>query len=301
MDFSKGAAWMRGELVPISEARIGVTDWGLTRSDCTYDVVTVWQGAFFRLADHLDRFEASMAALRLSPAEAHGEMAAALHRIVAAAGLRDAYVAMIASRGTPLIPGTRDPRQCANHFFCWCVPYLSVIRDEVVARGAALKVSEKFRRIPTDSVDPRVKNYHWGDLTGGLFEALDEGFDTALLLDHDGNVTEGPGFNIFALSKGTLVTPDTGVLEGITRRTVREIAREMGIVEEVRPMSHAELLEAEEVFTATSAGGIAPVTRVDGRTYGNGAPGETTRAIMARFDEWRMRPDFRTPVEGLSS
>lgn len=298
-DFSKGAAWIRGELVPIAEARIGVTDWGFTRSDVTYDVVTVWKGAFFRLPEHLDRFAASMRAVRIAPPEGREEMAAALHRVVAAAGLRDAYVAMVASRGVPMIPGTRDPRHCANHFFAWCVPYLKVIRDEVVDRGAALHVPEGVRRIPPDSVDPRVKNYHWGDLTAGLFEALDAGYDTAVLLDHAGNVTEGPGFNVFALSKGVLVTPETGVLEGITRRSVREIAREMGLREEVRALPHAELLEAEEVFTATSAGGIAPVVRVNGRTYGNGAPGVVTREIMARFDAFRMRPENRTPVEGL--
>lgn len=295
-DYSKGAAWVRGELRPIAEATIGVTDWGLTRSDCTYDVVSLWKGAFFRLPDYLDRFETSMRKVRIAPPEGRAEIEAALHRICAASGLEDAYVAMVASRGSPAIPGTRDPRHCTNHFFAWCVPYVNVIAGNVAARGAALKIAESTRRIPPYSVDPTVKNYHWGDLTAGLFEALDAGFDSALLLDHAGNVTEGPGFNVFALSGGRLVTPETGVLEGITRRTVIEVAAELGLGTEIRALPHGELLEAEEVFTATTGGGIAPVVRVDDRTYGNGAPGETTTALKARFDAWRMDPAYRTPV-----
>ena len=121
-DWSKGAAWIRGEVVPIAEATIGVTDWGVTRSDIAYDVVPVWEGACFRWGDHLDRFIDSMMALRMDPGISRGEIRAALHAMVARSGLRKAYVAMVASRGGPLVPGTRDPRACANHFYAWCVP-----------------------------------------------------------------------------------------------------------------------------------------------------------------------------------
>jgi len=138
-DWSKGAAWIRGEVVPLAEATIGVTDWGLTRSDITYDVVPVWDGGFFRLEDYLDRFAASMASLRLDVGVSREEIRAALHAMVAYSGLRRAYVAMVASRGVPLIPGTRDPRACANHFYAWCVPYVHVIAPEIgQVEGVAL-------------------------------------------------------------------------------------------------------------------------------------------------------------------
>ncbi len=296
MDFSQGAAWMRGKLVPVSEAAIGVTDWGLTRSDITYDVVSVWKGAFFRLEDHLARFAASMSAMRLKPPETRGQIRDILQTIAAATGLPDLYVAMVASRGTPSVPGTRDPRQCANHFFAWCVPYVRVIREEVAARGASLYIPTEIVRIPPESVDPTVKNYHWGDFTRGLFTALDRGYDSALLLDREANVTEGPGFNVFAVSRGALVAPDTGVLEGVTRQTVLEIAAEIGLPAEVRRLPVGEFLNAQEIFTATTAGGIAPVTRVNDRRFGDGTPGRRTRELMAKFDEWRMRPEHRTPV-----
>jgi branched-chain amino acid aminotransferase len=138
IDWSKGAAWMRGEVVPIAEATIGVTDWGVTRSDITYDVVPVWEGGFFRLEDYLDRFETSMASLRLDVGMGRDDIRAALHRMIAQSGLCAAYVAMVASRGVPLIPGMRDPRQCANHFYAWCVPYVHVVKQEVAEKGASV-------------------------------------------------------------------------------------------------------------------------------------------------------------------
>ena len=143
---AKGAAWMNGEIVPISEAKIPVTDWGFTRSDCTYDVASVRNGAFFRLEDYLDRFQASLKKVRIEVPQTRDDMREIVHSIVAASGLRDSYVAMVASRGVPLIPGTRDPRQCGNHFFAWCIPYLHVIRPEVAARGAHLFVPRDVRR-----------------------------------------------------------------------------------------------------------------------------------------------------------
>ena len=235
-DWTTGAAWIKGEVVPIAEATIGVTDWGLTRSDITYDVVPVWDGAFFRLEDYLDRFAASRAALRLDVGMSRDEIRAALHAMVARSGLRKAYVAMVASRGVPLVPGTRDPRACANHFYAWCVAYVHVVAAEIAEQGASAWIAKAVRRIPDDSVDPRVKNSHWGDLTQGLFEAKDQGFETVILLDHAGNVTEGPGLNVFAVSGGRVITPDRGVLEGITRRTVLEVCAEAGIATEIRAL-----------------------------------------------------------------
>lgn len=296
VDLSKGAAWMNGEIIPISQASIPVTDWGFTRSDCTYDVASVRNGAFFRLDDYLERFQQSMAKTRLNVAQSPEEMRDILHSIVARSGLRDSYVAMVASRGVPLVPGTRDPRQCGNHFFAWCVPYVHVIRPEIAARGAHIHVPDGIFRIPPDSVNPTAKNYHWGDMTSGLFEALDKGFDTVLLLDHNGNVTEGPGFNIFSLKGEVVRTPDSGVLEGITRRTVLELSRELGLKTEVRPLSFEEFLDSDEVFTSSTGGGVAPVTRINDRTFSNDAPGPAARRIQETYLSWFDRPEHRQPV-----
>ena len=114
--------------------------------------------------------------------------------MVSQSGLRDSYVAMVCSRGRPKIPGSRD-RDCENHFFAWCVPYVHVIKPEIIDQGATAWISQNVYRIPEESVNPRVKNYHWGDFTQGIFEAKDNKYETVILLDFDGNVTEGPGFN----------------------------------------------------------------------------------------------------------
>ncbi|MDB2470377.1 aminotransferase class IV, partial [Paracoccaceae bacterium] len=276
MDFSAGAAWMNGQIIPVSEAKISVFDWGLTRSDITYDVVHVWEGAFFRIEEYLDRFEVSMKKMRLDVGMDRSAIRNALIELVATSGLQSAYVSMVASRGTPLIPGTRDPRGCRNHFYAWAVPFIWVIPEAVAKRGAHISVARDSRRIPSNSVDPTVKNYHWGDMTAALFQALDAGYDTTVLLDHNNLVTEGPGFNIFAVINGKVVTPKSGMLEGISRKTVLEICAALDIPCASTDISEEAFMNAEEVFTATTAGGPVPVTRVNGRIFGNDAIGPLT-------------------------
>lgn len=287
---------MRGAVIPVHEARIGVTDWGLTHSDCVYDVVPVWEGAFFRLSDYIGRFEASLAASRMDVGLDRDAMIAALKSMVSASDLRRAYVAMVGARGTPLIHGTRDPRTCANHFYAWCVPYVHVIAPEIAEAGASVWLSDTTRRIPEDSVNPRAKNYHWGDFTAGLFDAKDRGFETVLLCDHAGHVTEGPGFNVFALTGQTLVTPDRNVLHGITRQTVIEMARAAGLAVEERALSQDELFEADEVILSSSGGGVSPVTRLNDRVFGNGAPGQMSVQLRARYFELMETPRYRTEI-----
>ena len=296
MDFSKGAAWIGGKVIPIDQASIGVTDWALTHSDVTYDVVPVRNRAFFRLDDYLDRFEASMAACHMDVGLGRDAITAALHRMVAASGLPDAYVAMVAARGRPMIPGSRDPRDCANHFYAWCVPYVHVVQPELAQAGVRVMLSETVRRIPQDSVNPRVKNYHWGDFTQGLFEAKEAGFETVVLSDHAGNVTEGPGFNLFALKGNRVITPDKGVLHGITRRTVLELAAQQGLMVEERALPLAELMEADEVFLSSSGGGVIPVARLNDRIFSNDAAGPVALSLRAAYWALTEDPAFTSPV-----
>lgn len=300
-DFSKGAAWMDGKIIPIGEAKIGVTDWGLTHSDITYDVAPVKDGAFFRLDDYLDRFHASMAAMHMDVVSRQGMDRAAirrvLHETVAATGFRGAYVAMVASRGVPMIPGSRDPRDCENHFYAWVAPYVHIVKPDVIDAGASALIAKGIHRIPGDSVNPLAKNYHWGDFTAGLFQAKEAGYETVILTDHDGNVTEGPGFNVFALTGDTVVTSDHGVLHGITRRTTLEMCAEIGLKIETRPLPVDELLAADEVFLSSSGGGVLPLTRVDNTIFSNGKPGPTGLKLRALYNEWMTRDAYREEVD----
>ncbi|WP_299691041.1 aminotransferase class IV [uncultured Tateyamaria sp.] len=297
-DLTNGAAWMGGRIIPIAEAAIPVTDWGVTHSDIAYDVVPVWQGAFFRLDDYVARFMASLTALRFDIGMDADGVRAALHQMVAASALRDAYVAMVAARGRNPVPGSRDPRDCSNHFYAWCVPYVHIVKPDAAAKGTRVWIAKTVRRIPQDSVDPTVKNYHWGDFTSGLFEAKDRGFETTLLLDHAGNVTEGPGFNVFAVFGNRVVTSEHGVLHGITRRTVLEMCAEVGLQTETRPLPLEEFWTADEVFLSSSGGGVIPVAQVDDRHFSNGAAGPKATALRHRYFDWIMRDAHRTPVSG---
>lgn len=300
VDWSRGAAYVRGAFVPIGEAMIPVTDWGYRRSDVTYDVVSVWNGTFFRLEDHLARFAASMAALRLAPPESIDDIRAILTRCAQLLGSASAYVAMDCLRGAPPFGAPRHPAHCANHVVCFAVPFAWVIPEDVQARGAHL-VTASTPRIPDVCVDPRVKNFHWGDLTRAAFEAGDAGADAAILLDLDGHVTEGPGFNVFVVRDGRVATPDRGVLEGITRLSVRALCAEAGIPYEERAIPQAEAAEADEVFLATTAGGIMPASRLDGRIMGNDRPGPISADLRARFWAKRAAGWHATPIPGLTT
>jgi branched-chain amino acid aminotransferase len=294
--WSSGAAYIDGRYMPIAEAAIPITDWGYRRSDVTYDVVGVWGGAFFRLDDHLRRFRASMRALRLEPPESDDQLRAALTRCVRRSGLREAYVAMDCLRGAPKPGLPRHPVNCRNYIAAFAIPWVWVMSQEMQARGAHLIVA-KTPRIADDSVDPTVKNFHWGDLTRGLFEAHDRGADNCVLLDRDGFVTEGPGFNVFAVSDGAVATPDRGALEGITRLSVGELCGDLGIPFAIRPLTAAELRDADEIFLATTAGGIMPASRIDGRILGNDRPGPISARLREQFWAKRAQGWHATPID----
>ena len=296
-DLSMGAAWMNGNVISISQAKIPVNDWGLVHSDITYDVVPVIDGAFFRFDEYLTRFLSSMENLHLDPGMSKREIKAALHQMVGKSSLRDSYVAMVCSRGKPKIAGSRDPRDCENHFFAWCVPYVHIIKPEIVKQGATAWIAQNAYRIPENSVNPLVKNYHWGDFTQGIFEAKDKNYETVILLDYDGNVTEGPGFNVFAVKDKVLITPDKGVLAGVSRKTVLEMAEHLGINTSVRSLSVEELLEADEVFLSSSGGGVIPIIRVNETIFGNGAIGPISVQLNETYWAWTTLEKYRDPID----
>ncbi len=286
--WSAGAAYIDGRFMPIAEATMPITHWGYRRSDVTYDVVSVWDGAFFRLDDHLRRFEASMAYFRMQPRETMQELRGVLHELVRRAGLREAYVAMDCLRGSPAPGMPRHPKHARAYVMGYAVPYVWLMPRETIDRGAHLIVAST-PRIPEACIDPKAKNFHWADMTRGLFEAQDKGADNPVLLDLDGNVTEGPGFNIFAVTDGVIATPDRRVLEGITRLAVIDLCRELGVPCELRTVPVEELRNADELFISSTAGGVIGVTRLDGRILGNDRPGPVTQRLHDAY--WQLRRD----------
>ena len=288
----EGCAFVGGEYVPPSEAKISVFDWGFLHSDATYDVAHVWRGKFFRLDDHLDRFFASMARLRLDPGRTRDEVRTVMHECVRRSGLRDAYVEVLCTRGMPQ-PGSRDPRLCTNQFMAFAIPFVWIADPAKQARGINLIVSD-VQRIAPGSVDPRVKNYHWLDMVMALFQAYERGGESAVLVNAAGDVAEGPGFNVFAVVDGALITPDTDVLEGISRRTVIEMARAAAIEVRTEPLPVAMLRGADEVFLSSTGGGVIGVSQLDGVAVAGRAAGDfgpVTRQLQAAY--WALHEDDR--------
>jgi branched-subunit amino acid aminotransferase/4-amino-4-deoxychorismate lyase len=287
--FAAGCAWIDGEFLPIGEARIPILDTGFTRSDLTYDVAAVWNRQFFRLDDHLDRLERSCEIMRLRLPEPKQRIREIMIACVRRSGLDDAFVEVIVTRGVPA-PGKRDPRNVTQRLYVYAVPYVWIVQPDVQQRGVDVVVARDTIRIPANAVDPRAKNFHWGDLTRGLFEAYDRGAALALMTDGLGNLTEGAGFNIFVVrSDGSLITPKDGVLEGITRQTVIEIGRADGRDVEVGTLRVEDIRGAAEVFLTSTAGGVMPVATVDGVRLHDECPAPVTRHISSRY--WDLHKD----------
>ncbi|TSE04512.1 branched-chain amino acid transferase [Mesorhizobium intechi] len=285
--YPDGIAFLDGQYLPMSQAKVSVLDWGFLHSDATYDTVHVWNGRFFRLDLHLDRFFRGLEKLRMTIPFDRDDVADILHNCVALSGHRAAYVEMLCTRGaSPSF--SRDPRQAINRFMAFAVPFGSVANAEQLQRGLRVAISDKVR-IPPASVDPSIKNYHWLDLVRGLYDAYDRGAETALILDFNGNVAEGPGFNVFRVKDGKLSTPAIGVLPGITRRTVFDLCAEEGLVAVAADVSVAALKAADEVFVTSTAGGIMPVTEIDGAPIADGKVGSVTSRLMALY--WQKHDD----------
>jgi len=237
--YPPGIAFINGDYKPVAEAKISVLDWGFLRSDATYDVVHVWQNRFFRLDKHIERFLASIDKLRMTLPVGRGQLEAILGQCVLRAGLEDAYVEMVLTRGvSPTF--SRDPRDAVPTFLAFAIPF------------------------------------------GWIADA--------------GRISEGPGFNLFAVTDGAVLTPETGVLEGITRMTVLELCGELGIAAETGALSVKALKAADEVFITSTAGGVMAVGRIDGNAIGPAGPGPLTQRINELYWAKHSDPDWSRDV-----
>jgi branched-chain amino acid aminotransferase len=297
----QGCAYVNGQLVPPSEAKISIFDWGFLHSDATYDVAHVWEGKFFRLNDHLDRFFNSMNRLRLDCGKTKEEVRQIVHECVRRSGLREAYVEVLCTRGMPA-PGSRDPRSATNQFMAFAIPFVWIANPEKQKAGINLIVTD-YQRIPPTSIDPTVKNYHWLDMVMALFQAYERGGETALLVDAGGNIAEGPGFNVFAVhregNRSVITTPDRGVLEGISRRTMIELGSQLGHEVRVQTLSVLQLRSADEIFLSTTGGGAIAVSHLDGQLIAGrpaGQFGPVTQQLQHAYWDLHKLPAYSDAV-----
>ena len=295
--FAGGAAWIEGEYVPASEARISIFDTGFGHSDLTYTVAHVWHGNIFRLGDHIDRLLDGARKLRLPSPLTKAELASIAKRCVALSQLRESYVNITLTRGFGARKGEKDLSKLTTQVYVYAIPYLWAFPPHEQIFGTSAIVPRHVRRAGRNTIDPTVKNYQWGDLTAASFEAKDRGARTAILLDADGCVAEGPGFNVVIVKDGRLVSPSRNALPGITRRTVFEIANAMGIDAKLRDVTSQELYDADELIAVTTAGGVTPITSLDGAPVSDGTPGSITVALRDRF--WALMDEPSPLVEAI--
>jgi len=285
--YPQGQAWIDGNFVTLSEAKIPILDWGFLRSDATYDVVHVWKGRFFQLDKHINRFFESTQKLRMPCQISRDELKKILANCVVKGKLESAYVEMIQTRGmSPKF--VRDPRLATPRVMAFAVPFGWILKQEDFEKGLNVLLTD-IKRIPPSSVDPTIKNYHWMDLVTGMLDAYEKGNDTAVLVDENNNITEGPGFNLFCINDSGIFTPDYGVLEGITRQSVFDLAKELNLPITKKSISVEELYNAEELFATSTAGGIMPITKVSDKEIGKGSAGNLTRQLHKLY--WQKHSD----------
>lgn len=292
--YAGGVAWIAGELTPLEEARVPILDQGFLRSDLTYDVPGVWDGRFFRLDDHLDRFEGACAKMRFKIPLARDVLRSTLIDMVAKSGIRDAYVELICTRGLKFV---REYQSYENNLYLMVMPYVWAMPPALHPTGGAAVVTRTVRRTPPGAMDPTIKNLQWGDFVRGWLEAMDRGAVYSLLPDGDGNITEGGGYNIFCIKNGVLTTPARGVLEGVTRRTVLEIAAAKGWDARLEFVPVDDLYHADELFICTTAGGVMPITTLDGQPVGGGQVGPITREIWEAYWAAHYDPKYSFAIE----
>ncbi|KAK3046697.1 hypothetical protein LTR09_011844 [Extremus antarcticus] len=296
--FAKGVAWIEGELTPLHQARIPLLDQGFMHSDLTYDVPAIWDGRFFRLDDHLTRLSASCKKIRMELPLPKEEVKRLLVDMAVRSGIRDAFVEIIVTRG---LKGVREskPEDIKNNLYMFIMPYVWVMEPEIQSVGGSAIVARTVRRVPPGSIDPTVKNLQWGDLTRAMYEAKDRGATYPFLTDGDTNLTEGSGFNVCFIKDGVLYSPDVGVLHGVTRKSVFDVARANGIEVRCETVPVSMAYSCDEILMCTTAGGIMPITLLDGEPVNGGALGPITKKIWDGY--WAMHYDpiysFELPYE----
>ncbi|MDA8218967.1 MAG: aminotransferase class IV [Dehalococcoidales bacterium] len=291
-DIDRGVAYVNGEFRPIQEANIWVMDTGFFAGTAVFDVLSGYRGYVLRMEAHIDRFFRSMQAVRIRPPFGKGELKDLLLELVRRSGLRDAYICCVATGG----------RRGAGRLDTWrptiilyAVPFISVVPPHLIETGGKLRISS-IRNLPSQCVDPKIKTYNRMHSYLAQLEAIDAGDDEVVMLDMEGYVSEGRGSNVFAVKRGAIYTPREHVLQGITRETIFEMAEREGIPAHEATMTPYDLYTADEVFLATTAGGVMPFIQVDGRVIGDGRPGEITEHLRQLYWQVHTDPRWATPV-----
>lgn len=287
--------YVNGQHIRLSAARVSPLDQGFLLGDGIFDVVSSWKGVIFKLDRHLDRFFDSLRAARLETTLTHEQWRDVIMETTRLNGLKDANIRFIVTRGVP--EGiVADPRDMQPTEIVWPAPYVFLADEETRTRGIRMMISAT-RAFPPDTLDPRFKCLD--RLASQLIrlEALEAGYDDAVWLDKEGYVAEAAASNIFMVKNGTVYTPNTGILRGITRETFLELASRAGIPVNESHITAFDLFAADEVFTTSTAGGALAVRELSGREMPSPIPGPITTKLDAMYWEMRDGGEYGTPLQ----
>lgn len=287
--------WIDGSIVDGAQARVSVMDHGLLYGDGIFEGIRVYGGRVFRLELHLARLEAGARALGIELPGGTPNLRRIVLETARAFRGPEAYVRLIVTRG----PGPLgvDPTTCAAPAVICIVDQVRLYPQEMLARGLDL-VTVSVRRPPADVLDPRVKSLNYLNSALAKLEARRRGADEALILNLAGQIAEASVANVFVVREGAVQTPPAsdGALEGITRRSVLELAARLGIPAFERTLGRMDVFSAAEVFLTGTGARIAPVRSLDAARVGVEPPGPVTRRLDAAFAELVKEPAMGTPV-----
>jgi len=274
--------FMNDRLVPEEEARVSVFDHGLLYGDGVFEGLRSYSGRVFRLDTHLDRLWDSARAISLEIPLAKDVVARAVNDTLAANKLVDGYVRLLVTRGAGSLG--LDPNRTKNPQVIVIADTISLYPQEFYDKGLRI-VTAATQRVHSAALSPRIKSLNYLNNIMAKLEGLQAGCVEALMLNHKGEVAECTGDNVFVVRSDRLLTPppDAGILEGITRGAVMELAHAAGIDCREATLTRYDLYTSDECFLTGTAAEVIPVVEIDGRKIGSGIPGPITSRLTADF------------------
>lgn len=274
--------YVSGEYVPKDEAKISVFDHGFLYGDGVFEGIRVYGGRVFRLEEHLQRLWESARAISLEVPLSRAKLKEKILETLRRNELRDAYIRLIVSRGKGDLG--LDPGKCSQAELIIITDKISIYPEELYEKGLEVIIASTRRNIPS-ALNCRIKSLNYLNNILAKIEATREEMPEAVMLNKDGYVAECTGDNIFIVKEEKLVTPPIwmGILKGITRDVVIELAQKEGITVEENIFTPFALYNSDECFLTGTAAEVIPVTRVDGRTIGEGVAGPVTKKLMEKF------------------
>ncbi len=275
--------YINGKLVPEEQAVISVFDHGLLYGDGVFEGIRVYGGKVFLLDQHIERLYEGARAIRLEIPLSEQELTQAVEQTVAANDLKDGYVRLVITRGAGALG--LDIQKTSNPQVIIIAATISLYPPELYEKGLKLITASTIRNHP-QAISPRVKSLNYLNNILAKIEGTDADCLEALMMNHKGEVAECTGDNIFIVKNGVLKTPptDAGILEGITRNAVIQIARKEGFdVQEITLTRH-DIYAADECFLTGSAAEVIAAVSLDGRQIGDGKPGPITRKLKEMFE-----------------